>query len=448
MKNKWRNEEYRKIFQSEEFRNKKRKQSNKMWSDDNMIQKARERSKKLWSDQEFRNRAVGASDPMNLSKSSKKLWKSDRYRERVIKSIKKTMSTCEYKKKSMLTREQFIERAIDLHGKTYDYSKVEYNGYKEKVDIICNIHGVFSQRVINHLQGCGCPKCPKHSSLQEQELNDFIKSLYDGKIINGDRDLINPYEIDMLLPDLKMAIEYNGNYWHSYNRKETVEEKTKHSTKHNMCLEKGYQLIQITESEWKHKQEIVKSRLKYFLGCVDDIKYARKCKIADVDQESYKKFIDNNHLQGHKYASVKIGLSLNSDLLCVMSFSKHNKYQWEICRFANKLNCSVVGGANKIFKYFLKTYDPDMIMTYADRRYSIGSIYKKLGFCLDGITKPNYSYTDKDVVFSRQQFQKHKLADRLDIFDPNLTESQNMFNNGYRRLWDAGHYRFVWTKNK
>ena len=126
-----------------------------------------------------------------------------------------------------------------------------------------------------------------------------------------------------------------------------------------------------------------------------------------------------------------------------MSFNKHPKYQWEITRFANKLNMTVVGGASKLFKHFLREHNPDQILTYADRRYSNGNLYKKLGFKLDGITQPNYIYIKNKKIFSRQQFQKHKLKDKLEDFNPLLTEAENMFNNGYRRMWDAGNYRFL-----
>ena len=62
------------------------------------------------------------------------------------------------------------------------------------------------------------------------------------------------------------------------------------------------------------------------------------------------------------------------------------------------------------------------------------------------MTNPNYFYIKNNSVYSRQQFQKHKLKNKLDVFDSDLTEAENMFNNGYRRLWDAGHWRFLWIE--
>ena len=84
-------------------------------------------------------------------------------------------------KKIKLTTEEFIERAKQIHGEKYDYSLVEYNGYKEKVKIICPIHGVFEQISKDHLRGCGCSKCKKVKKLTTEE---FIKR---AKEIHGEK---------------------------------------------------------------------------------------------------------------------------------------------------------------------------------------------------------------------------------------------------------------------
>ena len=61
-------------------------------------------------------------------------------------------------------------------------------------------------------------------------------------------------------------------------------------------------------------------------------------------------------------------------------------------------------------------------------------------------TSPNYFYTTGNKflpLYSRQQFQKHKLEKKLEDFNHNLSEAQNMFNNGFRRIWDAGHIKLI-----
>jgi len=63
-----------------------------------------------------------------------------------------------------LTTEEFIEKAISVHGDVYDYSSVEYVHSKEKIEIICNKHGAYTQEPANHLSGNGCPKCTDYST--------------------------------------------------------------------------------------------------------------------------------------------------------------------------------------------------------------------------------------------------------------------------------------------
>jgi hypothetical protein len=78
---------------------------------------------------------------------------------------------------------------------------------------------------------------------------------------------------------------------------------------------------------------------------------------------------------------------------------------------------------------FIKSFNPKIMITSANARYSTGGVYKKLGFRLIGLTAPNYFYVKNTSLFSRIKFQKHKLKDQLDFYNEKLTESENMFNN-------------------
>ena len=336
--------------------------------------------------------------------------------------------------------QSFVEKANKVHNNKYDYSLVKYKNSYSKVKIICPKHGEFEQRPNSHLSlKEGCPRCSVNISKIHNKLYNHICNFIDVTI--NDRSIIKPYEIDIFVPDCRLGIEINGLYWHSYDHKESHIEKYKHYNKYELCKENNIRLIQINEDEMIGKEDIIKSVIESKLGISKRI-YARKCKIIDLNNEQYREFINKYHLQEHKTASIKYGLEYDTKLVAVMSFNKHPKYQWEITRFANKLGITVVGGASKLFKHFLKKHNPNQVLTYADRRYSNGNLYKKLGFKLDGITQPNYKYVKGYKIFSRQQFQKHKLKNKLESFDPNLTEAENMFNNGYRRMWDAGNYKF------
>ncbi len=130
----------------------------------------------------------------------------------------------------------------------------------------------------------------------------------------------------------------------------------------------------------------------------------------------------------------------------VVGFNKNNS-EYVCTRLCSILNTVVIGGASKLFKRFINDYKPLKIISFADRRYSAGGVYHKLGFSCVYNTSPNYFYCKGlRKIYSRVKFQKHKLSKILPVFDPLLTEAQNMFNNRYRRLWDAGNYKFVWLR--
>ena len=132
-----------------------------------------------------------------------------------------------------------------------------------------------------------------------------------------------------------------------------------------------------------------------------------------------------------------------------MSFSKprfSNKYEYELIRFCSKLNYHVIGAVGKLLKYFEKTYQPKSIVSYADRRWSTGNLYKLLNFEKVNESKPNYWYwKDQFKLFHRIEFQKHKLKKIFNGFDPNLSEYENMLKHKYFRIFDCGNLVFVKT---
>ena len=147
-------------------------------------------------------------------------------------------------------------------------------------------------------------------------------------------------------------------------------------------------------------------------------------------------------MQGSVGSKIALGLYLEEELLCLMSFGKNrmsSDVEWELLRFASKKGVSVVGGASKLFKHFLTT-NTGGIVSYSDRRYSVGNMYSKLGFTFSHFSEPNYFYFKNSLnLESRQKYMKHKLPKLLESFDPSLTEVENMRANGYNRIFDCGN---------
>ena len=168
-------------------------------------------------------------------------------------------------------------------------------------------------------------------------------------------------------------------FWHSTRYKN----KKYHSKKSDLCSEKDIKLFHIWEDDWINKKEIVKSIIKSKLNIIDNKIYARKCEIKEINNKICSEFLENNHIQGNINCKIKIGLYYDNELISIMTFGKkrlalgnktQNNNEYEMLRFCNKLNTSVVGGASKLFKYFIQKYDPIEIISYADRSWSSISV--------------------------------------------------------------------------
>lgn len=317
---------------------------------------------------------------------------------------------------------------------------------KEPVDLLCNnghyfsrwLHGVYRHKII-------CPYCDPLGSSYENEIVGFLRSLGIENIERNTRQIIPPKELDIYLPDFKLAIEFHGLYWHSFSEKETTLQKNSHQFKFLKCLEQDITLIQIFENEWKNKQDILKSRIIHKLGKSQIKVFARKCEVRTITSSEASEFLDETHFQGGSVkCSVNYGLFFMDSLLAVMTFGKprfNKNFEWELIRFSSKGN--IVGGANKIFSHFKREHSPHSVISYSDNRFGTGNLYLKLGFTKSGISKPNFYYLKNNEIFSRYKYQKHKMPKKIENFDSNLTAEENMFNNKYRRLWDAGST--IWT---
>jgi hypothetical protein len=210
-------------------------------------------------------------------------------------------------------------------------------------------------------------------------------------------------------------------------------------------------LFHIFESEWIEKQQIVKSRLKSALGFNNKI-YARNCKIQSITSQEAELFYNKHHIQGSTKNQFNYALINNNMIVACMSFNKPRftkKYDIELTRFCTLSDHNVVGGASKLFKHFInKHHNINTIISYSDKRWSQGNLYKTLNFLYSHTSSPNYWYFKcLPHLFSRMQFQKHKLKTLFENYNDQLTEWENMKNNGYDRIWDCGNDVWVWTRN-
>lgn len=345
------------------------------------------------------------------------------------------------------TTNTFIEKAQTVHNAKYDYACTQYQSYHVPLQILCHKHGIFEQTPNNHLAGSGCPKCvAKITSNIQRKVANWISKQTD--VVMDTRNILKKkhrnkgLEIDIYCPEHRLGIEVNGLHWHS----ETYKPRDYHYHKALLAKRSDIKLLQFWEHELKFKPKICQSMIRSHLG-LSARYYARQLEIKPLSIQ--KVWFDRNHLAGGANAAVTYGLFNGEECLAAMSFGCprfNREYEWEIIRFANALNVTVVGGASKLWKHFLRMHAPKSCISYADLRISQGDLYRQLGFQLSHRSAPNYVWHKNIDVLTRYQTQKHKLKSLLGPkFDEEKSEAANMQHCGWRRVFDAGNLVYVWN---
>ena len=280
-------------------------------------------------------------------------------------------------------------------------------------------------------------------SHDEDSIFQYITSIYNEKILQHDRKIIAPYELDIYIPDKKVAIEYNGLYWHSVN---VGVDKNYHLMKTQLCEEKGIRLIHIFQNEWNEHQDICKSIIASALGIYENRIYARKCDVKLVDNSEAKDFLDSNHIQGYVSAKYNLGLYYHNELVQLISIgkSRYKKGEYELLRMCSKLYTQVIGGFSKL----MNNQPYKRIYSYIDRSKFSGVGYYNSNFILEAYTKPSYFYWSySSGKLNRLVCQKHKLSKLLgSSFYNNKTEQQNMIDAGYLLIYDCGNIKVKYQK--
>lgn len=347
-----------------------------------------------------------------------------------------------------ITKNKKLKYYDNTYRETFAKYKLDYDQYNNKdfIEKICKdiaypslsikyFNGMPIMTIFRFIKRLGAKvDFQKSSSAGERSVAEWIKSL-DFFVETNTRKIISPKELDIYLPDKKIAIEFNGIYYHR-------DDKHGAKNKFELCEKNNIRLIQIFEDEWYFKENIVKSIIKSKLGLYDKKISGRKCLFRKIDNISVaRKFLEDNHIQG-SINGKHFGLFYDDELVSIFTIGK-NRYSsgMELLRYATKLNTTVVGGFSKLLQNVKKITGISQLYTYADLRYSSGDTYKKFGIFVKE-TVPGYYWVNSNSLerISRYQTQKHKLKKLLgNKFDNNLSETNNMISSNYHKIYDAGH---------
>ena len=334
----------------------------------------------------------------------------------------------------------------------YQFTFSSNRKVKCKCDKCGNEWGSFLRNLT--VGGTDCPVCTHiHTSRAEIELKEYIESL-GFNVEQHNRDILDGREVDIYVPDKKIAFEYNGLFWHS---DEQLHDIHYHEKKFLDCEKKGVQLITIWEDDWIHHRHVVEDMVRYKLGKTDGKRiYARKCSVDVIDAKTAADFLDENHIQGKVASTYHFGLFCDGELVAVLSCRspKHNARmkrkdgEWEIQRYATK--GSVVGGFSKLMKYAEKYIDGiKSWISFSSNDVSNGKMYLACGFKLDKELGADYKYFGaytNNIRLPKESFQKKKFKNKSGLlFEEDLTERELAHLNELYRIHDCGKRR--WTKD-
>lgn len=247
-----------------------------------------------------------------------KTYKKSFYKfEQTVKNINKKVSIKNYYKDKINKFEQ-----------TKNVTVLNFNNETKKVKFKCNSCEnikTLSSSIMNESQLCNtvCSECSNTSqrSLPEYEL-EKITNMY-SYTITSDRKILNGKELDLYMPNIKLAIEYCGLRWHSLRY--TKFNKNYHYEKYSMCKELGIKLITIFEDEYAQDTNKLFKKLSYILNNKKDLKVFKS---NIIDKNEYIDIVtDNDFILSKTNSKIFFKITdINNITLCVFGISEKNNY--------------------------------------------------------------------------------------------------------------------------
>lgn len=374
--------------------------------------------------------------------------------------------SCEYTHKVMKDPSKFDE-FVEFDKDPKSYIQSHYCN-KPSLSELSKDLGVGTEAISLRIGRSGCQDLVGYVySMMEKEVYEFlVENLSESKIVRNTKQIITPYELDIYLPEFNFAIECNPASTHNstvdtWDNSKQPMAYNYHKMKTDLCEDRGIFLFHIFGYDWMWHKDVIKSMLLNVLGQCSEKLYARNCDIRLVNSKDASAFLNTNHRQGAAGSSIKLGLYHSDELVSLMTFSKMRNTIgtgsedlsdcYELVRFCSTINTSVVGGASKLFKYFVKNYHPTRIRSFSDRAHTKGSLYQTLGFKELRRSDPGYVWVNlyNDRPYHRYNAQKQNIREFLqdDSIDLSKTEREIMSSHGFVQVFDSGTITWEWRQN-
>ena len=344
--------------------------------------------------------------------------------EQVLEKIKKT-NLKRYGKEFVVDTEHFKNSHSRSHFDDKIISKIndskwlkkEHHKKNKTCSRIAEEIGLSPSFVRNKMISQGIEIRNFSFSMAEKEITDFLKI---ENLKTNVRNIIPPYELDIYIPEHKLAIEFDGLFWHSSHDEESDKvKKNYHLNKTSLCQKKGIKLFHIFENEWLDtmKKDIWKSIINKYLNKTEIINN-KEFLIKECSKEQYSNFLYENHLCNKDDSRVNLGMFYNEELLLLMTINE------DVVHFYENKNITI--NYDFLFKYYVDKYKPEKLKTFLDRRFENEKSYQKLGFKLKYNSEPN-----------SHSFKLNKK----------ILCSSGEFCDGYNKIWDCGNAVYVWKNN-
>lgn len=402
-----------------------------------------------------------------------KKTKLERYGDENYNNLKKMKHTCveKYGVDNIMKLDEFKEKTkktcLERYGASCYFSSEKFKSNKtenwNKIRKTClerygnenvmQVKEVKDKIIKNNMKKYGvewsCLLPQVHNSRNKDSIpNITAKNLLDEYNIEYEREFpIKRYVFDFKIGNILLEINpyatHNSN-WSPFNKSQGVK-KEYHQNKTNIGKNAGYRVINVWD--WDNIELIINSLIN------KTSIYGRKCIIKEIDKKTTKEFLNKYHFQGTcKCQTYRYGLFYNDELVQIMTFGKpryNNKYDYELLRLCTKFGYNIIGGAEKLFKYFIKQHNPISIISYCDESKFNGNVYKKLNFTCKTIPSPSkHWFNPKLNMHITDNFLRQKGYDN--IFGTNYGKGTSnrelMLQNKFVEIYDAGQSTWIWHK--